>query len=235
MTSVAYMPQTQHHLVSSCSTDSMLKIWDLRKSQGKSARPRFEENNEEALLELGGQRPHGIANMKISPDGHRIYALSTDCRYACSSQVSKRGLIDECRDSIHAFDAWNLSYPAPLASYSHPAFISSSFYLRLSLSPCSRYLASGSVDGSLFLWDTESPTERAVRLVGHTKEVSGVDWAQDVVATCSDDQLVRTWTVDRKMADRRRNRIANDEPELEWRYSGEVGEDDHLPRLKSQK
>ena len=76
--------------------------------------------------------------------------------------------------------------------FSSPSFLSSSFYIRLSISPCGRYLAAGS-SGSGFkthIWDLKtqqssrlfSTTKTAsVALDGHTAEVGGLDWANDTV------------------------------------------------------
>lgn len=64
-----------------CASDySIIKLWDLRKIHTRRKNPPFVENNEEAVAELTTARPHGISSMVISPDGRRLYALSTDSR-----------------------------------------------------------------------------------------------------------------------------------------------------------
>lgn len=84
---------------------------------------------------------------------------------------------------MSAFDPLNLSYPAPLTTFKHPQAIFGSFYVRLAVSPCSRYLASGSSDGGVYTWDTAGNGSDGVRLVGHEKEVGCVSWGNDTVRT----------------------------------------------------
>ena len=55
-------------------------MWDLRKSHKRRVNPEHLESNEDAVAETGTARPHGISNMNVSPNGQKIYALSTDSR-----------------------------------------------------------------------------------------------------------------------------------------------------------
>ena len=78
--------------------------------------------------------------------------------------------------------------------------------VRLALSPDGRSLVSGSSGtdkgSSAFLFDVSQtasavpgiwPDTGGVELPGQKGEVGGVDWAQDMLATCSDDGIVRVW------------------------------------------
>lgn len=56
----------------------IIKIWDLRKAHSKRKNPAFVENNEESVSELSSVRPHGISSMVLSPNGQKLFALSTD-------------------------------------------------------------------------------------------------------------------------------------------------------------
>lgn len=150
-------------------------------------------------------------------------------------------------DSIYAFDPTNLTHSAPLTTFHSPLARYSSFYIRCAVSPCSRFLASGSSDGSVFVWDTEGNggPEEVVRLVGHEAEVSGLDWAHESVslpeqllsstaqavrmltcplsltrqfATCSDDNLVRFWHSKPDVARSRSAAIQHlSSPSRDWR------------------
>ncbi|KAL8280177.1 hypothetical protein RQP46_007507 [Phenoliferia psychrophenolica] len=197
VTSVAYLKHKPNLLASSGSSDSLVKVWDLRKSHKRRVNPEHLESNEDAVAETGTARPHGISNMALSPNGQKIFALSTDSR-------------------VYAFDALNLTQPEPLGVYSHPKASCGTFYVRLALSPCSRYLATGSSDGAAYVWDTEGNGKDAVRVVGHEKEVSGLDWGHETMATCSDDELVRVWSFKQGIAQQ-----AREEKEVRWRWSGE--------------
>lgn len=66
--------------------------------------------------------------------------------------------------------------------------------LDLAFSPCSRYLASASVDNNVVLWDCQQCTAIAV-LRGHAGWVKGVSWdpCGRYVASYGDDQCVLVW------------------------------------------
>jgi len=86
--------------------------------------------------------------------------------------------------------------------------------VRVSVSPCGRWLASGSAGGSAFLWDvsrsgaphrarawnhpsnSQESWTAGVQLPGRAGEVGAVDWAKDALATCADDGVVRVWRPD---------------------------------------
>ncbi|GAA5893577.1 WD40 repeat domain-containing protein [Sporobolomyces salmoneus] len=211
VTAVNYLLQQDNLLASAGSADSVIKVWDLRRSHSRRVNPAFYETNEEAVTTAATARPHGIASMQLAPDGKKLYALSTDSR-------------------IYAFDPLNLTHPAPLRTFIPPlpSLSAASFYVRCAISPDSRYLASGSADGELYLWDTEGNGTDAVRIKGHEKEVSGLDWTDNGLATCSDDYLVRKWHFDTPISRRRSNPNSNDSVEamenrkLVDRWSGEV-------------
>jgi denticleless len=85
------------------------------------------------------------------------------------------------------------SYTLPLSVHSdasmcnqlsHPGLFVNSFYVKLAISPCGSWLASGSSGGGIYLWDVASrPSHqrKAVELKSAGQEVSAVDWAGDMV------------------------------------------------------
>lgn len=75
---------------------------------------------------------------------------------------------------------------------------SDSFYVHLAISPCSRYLASGSSDHGVYLFDTEGPENGGVKLNGHEKETLSLDWSQDkvsVIFTQSESSFLHSYLV----------------------------------------
>ena len=93
----------------------------------------------------------------------------------------------------------------PSQTFSHPNMVTNSFYVRISLSPCGRWLASGGTGGSAFLFDvSQSDPLRSgrayvtpgVQLPGQRGEVGALDWANESLATCADDGTVRIWRPD---------------------------------------
>ncbi|GJN90814.1 hypothetical protein Rhopal_003828-T1 [Rhodotorula paludigena] len=190
VTAINYLQHQENLLASAGSSD------------GRRVNPATHETNEDALLSTATNRPHGISSMTVAPDGRKLYALSTDSH-------------------VYAYSATNLTHASPLTTFHHPEAQYASFYIRCAVSPDSRFLATGSNDGSIFVWDTEGRggAEEAVRLVGHEKEVSGIDWASDSLATCSDDSLVRFWRSNPTLA---RARSAAGRAGADWRDDAEA-------------
>jgi WD40 repeat protein len=78
-----------------------------------------------------------------------------------------------------------LSQPVPIQKFTADNFVSSSFYVRLAVSPCGRFLLSGSARDRIWIWDTESADGRPASLNGHSEEAGVVAWGgQDVVSDC---------------------------------------------------
>jgi WD40 repeat protein len=83
--------------------------------------------------------------------------------------------------SIYEFPTVNIHQP--IKSYTSKLFDNSSFYTKIDLSPCGRFLASGSCNQMLYIWETKDKGKRNIQtrpLVyeGHAKEVSSVRWSR---------------------------------------------------------
>ena len=98
-----------------------------------------------------------------------------------------------------------LSIPQPDQVFAHRHMATNSFYVRLAVSPCGRWLACGGASGSAFLFDVgvgsglqrnEGAQRMGVELKGQDGEVGSVDWADGTLATCADDGTVRVWRTD---------------------------------------
>jgi denticleless len=66
----------------------------------------------------------------------------------------------------------------PLSRFTHPNYRCSSFYVRMNISPDSRFLVSGSSDKRVYIWEIDAPGEKPVILKGHESEVSSVSWCK---------------------------------------------------------
>ena len=113
-----------------------------------------------------------------------------------------------------------LGVSQPDQMYWHRHMLIRSFYVRVAVSPCGRWLACGGASGSAFVFDTSSTSssgigldarpgedgrkgkiDMGVELKGQDGEVGAVDWADGTLATCADDGTVRLWRPDLERAE----------------------------------
>lgn len=75
------------------------------------------------------------------------------------------------------YDAHHLG--KPVSRYHHDrSFHCASFYVKTALSPDGRFIASGSADHSLAVWEVDRPDCPPVFFKGHTNEVTSVAWCK---------------------------------------------------------
>lgn len=216
ITSIIYSLQRDEVIYTSSSVNGIIKMWDLRGPTKRAALQCEEASVDSTMQHLANtsltrqpsfldtlaasasssntspKRARGICSMALDPTGSAIYAVAADSR-------------------IHRYSALTLAPPTPLSSamvepLTDPRFRVSSFYIRTSISPCGRWLASGSSGGQVFLWslDSASPCNKASAVLdakwngeGDVNESGAVDWASDgMLASCSDDRTVRVWRSD---------------------------------------
>ncbi|KAJ7774271.1 WD40 repeat-like protein [Mycena maculata] len=188
VTGILYSDANPCQLISSGSSDGILRCWDLRVAKSKSAKVKEPACMSSSPLDpTAGQasrRPRGIISLVdgSGPTAGLIFALAADSR-----------IYTYARDSLAAFGN----------SYTHEN-LQTNFYVKLAASPCGRWVATGGagVSGSSFAFDvsnatrTSGPKQTGVELKGHSGDAGGVDWAPDMLATCWDDGMVRIWRAD---------------------------------------
>ncbi|KAF9485426.1 WD40 repeat-like protein [Pholiota conissans] len=195
ITSLLYPDSAPYGLVSSSSSDGILRYWDLRKpvtsKKSRSTKPVLPSEVNTSSIDPtslhGSKRPRGIITLAqgTGPSAGLIFGIGADSR-------------------IHTYDLPTLT---PRNMFSHESLQTSSFYVGLSVSPCGRWLACGGSGkkGNSFLFDVENAgrlgaaQQKGIELKGLTADVGAVDWAQDSLATCLDDGLVRVWRPDLEM------------------------------------
>jgi denticleless len=178
----------------------MLRLWDLRqlaqstpaKSQKKrAAQPSAVSGFDPTIVE-GGRRARGLTSV-VAGTGSTyglLFGLGMDSR-------------------VYTYAASTLLPLSQKGTFKHPKMNTNSFWARLAVSPDGRTLVSGSLGtdkgASAFLFDVSqtaravlpiSPDSAGIELPAQKGEVTGVDWAQDMLATCSDDGIVRVWRFD---------------------------------------
>jgi len=140
----------------------------------------------------GARRARGLASVVAGtgPTTGLLFGLGVDSR-------------------VHTYAASTLLPLSQKGTFKHPNMNTNSFWVRLALSPDGKSLVSGSSgtgkNASAFLFDVSRialaapailPDLGGVELPGQEGEVGGVDWAHDMLATCSDDGTVRVWRRD---------------------------------------
>lgn len=75
------------------------------------------------------------------------------------------------------YDAVNLG--APLTRFTAPDFRCSSFYVRMAISPDDQYIACGSTDKNIYIWEVDYPDVIPIVLKGHENEVTSLSWSKN--------------------------------------------------------
>ncbi|GHJ85909.1 hypothetical protein NliqN6_2311 [Naganishia liquefaciens] len=192
VTSLLALKTDRNLIASGGSADGVVKFWDIRAQLASPRRIFVSEAASETLDRTAdrGRRSRGIISL-IEAQG-KVYAMCNDARI-----------------HSHAIASPRLALPT---FYTHPNMTTSSFYLKLAVSPCEGYLACGTTAGRFAMWGIErdflgrwdAPGGEAVNAVqgvecgfgGHTRQVGAIDWAADQIATGSDDYSSRVWRPD---------------------------------------
>ncbi|KAH8925256.1 hypothetical protein BT69DRAFT_1279852 [Atractiella rhizophila] len=167
------------------AADGLVKLWDVRLAGGSSVKKMYERKKYPDCvasgevgrsMREGSRRCYGIID--LVGGGGRVHALTMNSK-------------------IVTFSPHTLQ---TISHRSHPSLQTSQFYFRLSLSPSSRHLASGSSNGKHVLFDLEShPSSQPIVFSGHEegRDVGYVDWGgEETIASVGDDEVVRIWRAD---------------------------------------
>jgi denticleless len=117
----------------------------------------------------GAKRPRGITSLALGMNDSIIYGLGSDA--SIYSYLT------------NSLQAWPM-FCSPPGQSTEPSS-SASFFSKLSLSPCGRWLASGGRGGRTRLYDVSNKdcfVQRApITLYGQAQEVTGLNWANNGV------------------------------------------------------
>uniref|UniRef100_UPI00398E9426 denticleless protein homolog isoform X2 n=1 Tax=Pristiophorus japonicus TaxID=55135 RepID=UPI00398E9426 len=168
----------ENTLISAGAVDGVIKVWDLRKNytihhQDPVPVQSFPYPGTSA-------RKLGYSSLVLDSKGSNLFANCTD-------------------DNIYMFNVTGLK-TVPVATFS--GHQNSTFYVKASLSLDDQFLLSGSTDHNAYIWKVSDPHHPTTVLRGHSQEVTSVSWCLSdftKIATCSDDNTVRIWRLDRKM------------------------------------
>lgn len=195
--------------------NSILREWDIRVPGPKSKLPRRQTrpiymSPLDPTVEVDAssrRRPRGITSLSVGtgPTEGLIFALANDA-------------------NVHTLSADTLT-PISSSRFSHETMRMNSFYVKSAISPCGKWMITGSSDRKAFLYDVGNASRNfeisswegrgcAVELSGIHSEVGAVDWGHDIFAACY-DKTVRVWRSDVEM-----RRLCEEDPEeKKWNWT----------------
>ncbi|XP_056151020.1 denticleless protein homolog [Lampris incognitus] len=168
----------EHTLVSSGAVDGIIKVWDLRKNY--TAHHHNPEPLQKYLYPGSSTRKIGYSGLVLDSTGSNLFSSCID-------------------NNIYMFNISGLK-TTPVAVFA--GHLNSSFYIKSTVSPDDQFLASGSSDHQAYIWNISDPSHPPMTLQGHSQEVTTVTWCPSdftKIASCSDDNTVRIWRLDRGM------------------------------------
>lgn len=183
VTTIAYLEHRDNLIASAGSHDSVVKVWDLRKSLTRRINPPALQTSPDHSFQRGaGKKTNGISSILLSKDRSELYTVSTNA-------------------FLVALDAFDIAAPSPLKQFnatpwpireswqgnSTTEFRTKSFYIKLANSVDGRILAAGTQDGCIWMWDAQKPSGREVHVKGHQGEICGLDFSSEGMISCSDD------------------------------------------------
>ncbi|TFK76171.1 WD40 repeat-like protein [Pluteus cervinus] len=217
ITNVLYPERQPYGLVSSGSSDGVLRCWDLRLptpgKKGKTTKPKITSPVHASPIDPttlhGSRRPRGIISLTagFGPSEGLLFGLGADFK-------------------VHTYALPTLAN-IPV-DYKHQNLQATSFSIGLSTSPCGQWLACGSSgqNGSCFLFDIKNAARpfynshslgTGVELRGQRGDICAVDWSSESLATCADDGTIRLWRPD--LVTYRECQEQPEEKQWEWAWS----------------
>lgn len=144
------------------------RVWIIGEYEGRLSLWRPEVVSQ--YRDLPGHQPDETWGVAFSPDGQTVYSVGDDW----------------------GLRAWNVVTGLQTGSGMHHRSLVSC----LAVSPDGRWVATGSYDDDVILWDADSLSVHSV-LKGHTHDVRSVAFSADsmTVASAGRDQSIRRWTV----------------------------------------
>jgi WD40 repeat protein len=190
--------------------DADIRLWDIRKMRTSSkpteklSQARFITSIDPLtnlrlnLSKIIKSSPEEQSNfMKKYTSGLDIETLeriSAGNSWIFKSPDSSSLLVSAVSNIIYVYEnIWSIDLAPPKEYHDHRA----SFFIKPCISPDARYLACGSTDGSIALWNLRTDNFIGKLTNAHTGEVNAVAWSEGCegfIASVSDDENLIIWS-----------------------------------------
>lgn len=187
-------------ILSSGGSDGLVKLWDVRNL--RSPVGAFEDANDCEYVR-GSFSDHQISKrFRGASDGKTDKKRSYRGISAIAKDpTSSRFVVSYIDNHMAMFDSNTASSTflntEPIRHFVSLDYITSSYYIKPCFSPDGNYVACGSTNGYVFIWDVDHPMVAPLSLDGHVGSVSTVHWSRNnTLVSCSDDRTTRVWNID---------------------------------------
>uniref|UniRef100_A0A5K3FD29 WD_REPEATS_REGION domain-containing protein n=1 Tax=Mesocestoides corti TaxID=53468 RepID=A0A5K3FD29_MESCO len=159
-------------LISAGSTDGVIKLWDVRKLSSCS---RKHPQPVTCFPYKGTSRKQcGFSDLALDSHRSRLYASCLD----------------------HTIYEYDLNSPSTRPMFLYTGHLTSSFYIKMSVSPDDAYLVCGSADSRAYIYTVGERSQHPLVLSGHSGEVSVPSWCPGDptrLVTLSDSAQLFVW------------------------------------------
>ena len=190
-------------IVSVQSDEAEMRFWDMRKAKSAKEATKKIKKKSQSLGRVGPwtyRQKERLKEIKEENGKEKAFDFKMQNKIQQSgsgnswiSCMNNSLLVSSMSNCLYLYkDLLKLDTDPPIKFVGHR----SSFYVKSCSDPAGRFVASGSNDGGLYIWDINYPDKPFMFHSGYGGELSCVDWSNGnelFIATSSDSSVVNFW------------------------------------------